>query len=374
MTLTLPDVVSFIVIFLFWLLTVFLLSQRSGFRAGNRLLAVFLISKTLCFLQGMLMRFADQLAPLYPHAYYWGFSFEFLLGPSLYLYTKAFVSGGYRPRQRQLLHLLPFLAHVLYMTARFHRLPVAAKVAWLRSGTVLPALEQQALDTAVFLHFLVYGILALRLVVAHRRRIKDLYSAIEGRRLAWLSSLLVYFLVIWLVSFVNVVWRNLVATAPLISRPVFDLLLLSFASMIVFFGLRQPEIFAAPGPRKEARPRLAPADRERLLARVTSVMETEKPFLNPEITLTDLSRSSGVAPRDLSYLLRDSLNTCFYDYINRHRVEEAKRLLENGAAAGSVVEVLQRSGFNSKSVFNTAFKRHTGLTPTAFRKARQAVS
>jgi hypothetical protein len=74
MTFTGPDVVSFIVIFLFWLLTVFLLSHRSGFRAGNRLLAVFLVSKTLCFLHGMLMRFAEQLAPLYPHAYYWGLS------------------------------------------------------------------------------------------------------------------------------------------------------------------------------------------------------------------------------------------------------------------------------------------------------------
>jgi AraC-like DNA-binding protein len=376
MTFSAPDIVSFIVIFLFWLLTAFLLSHRAGFRAGNRLLAAFLVSKTLCFLHGMLMRFADRLAPLYPHAYYWGISFEFLLGPSLYLYTRALTQGGFHARRRELLHLVPFLAHVGYMTARFHRLPAAAKVAWLRAGG-LGGFEQQAIDTAIFLHFLVYGMLALRLVARHRRRVKDVYAEIQGRRLVWLSSLLVYFLVIWLVSFVNVVWQNLHGPAPLVPWFVFDLLLLSFASMIVFFALRQPELFSVPEPlepRREARPRLAPADRDRLLARVTTVMEEQKPFLNPEITLTDLSRSTGVAARDLSYLLRDALGTCFYDYINRHRVEEAKRLLAQGEDATSVLEVLQRAGFNSKSVFNTAFKRHTGLTPTEFRRGQPLAS
>jgi hypothetical protein len=61
MTLTLPDVVTFIAVFLFWLVTAFLLSHRAGYRAPNAFLAAFLVSKSLCVLNGLFFRFTDQL-------------------------------------------------------------------------------------------------------------------------------------------------------------------------------------------------------------------------------------------------------------------------------------------------------------------------
>ncbi|WP_434668377.1 helix-turn-helix domain-containing protein [Aeromonas sp. NJAU223] len=68
------------------------------------------------------------------------------------------------------------------------------------------------------------------------------------------------------------------------------------------------------------------------------------------------------------------MNACsgghFYDWINRYRVEEAKRLLQGSEE--TVASICYQAGFNSKSTFNTAFRRHTGLTPSAFR--RQAPS
>jgi AraC-like DNA-binding protein len=377
MTLTFSDVVTFIVVFLLWLLAAFLVSHESRNRAGNRLLALFLVSKSLCFIHGLLFRFADQLAPILPHAYFWGISFEFVLGPSLYLYARSLVGGGIRLRARQLLHLIPFLAHVLYMTMRFHRFGSAAKIDLIRTGATLRAGEQLAVDTVIFLHLLIYLLASIRLYFQHRGRIKNVYSRLENKKLAWLGSLLFFFLGVWILSYTNLTWNNLHPQNPLIPWFVFDLLLLCFATMIVLFGLRQPEIFSEAGahldPTSEIRPRLMPADRERLLQKIAASMEKDKPYLNPNITLGELSRCCGVSARDLSYLLRASLNTCFYDYINRHRIEEAKRLLRDGRPRpSSVLEILQQSGFNSKSVFNTAFKRLTGLTPTEYRKAQQA--
>jgi AraC-like DNA-binding protein len=59
----------------------------------------------------------------------------------------------------------------------------------------------------------------------------------------------------------------------------------------------------------------------------------------------------------------------FYDFINRHRIDEASRLLTNPADEKiTILEVLYEVGFNSKSSFNTLFKKYTGLTPTEFRK------
>ncbi|MBN2369610.1 MAG: helix-turn-helix transcriptional regulator [Vicinamibacteria bacterium] len=377
MTLTFSDVVTFIVVFLLWLLAAFLVSHDSRNRAGNRLLALFLLSKSLCFIHGLLFRFADQLVPVWPHAYFWGISFEFVLGPSLYLYARSLVGGGIRLRERQLLHLIPFFVHVSYMALRFHRLGSAAKIDLIRTGAALGAGERIVIDTVIFLHLLVYLLAAVRLYFRHRARIKNVYSRLENKKLAWLGSLLFFFLCVWILSYVNLTWHSLHPPNPLIPWFVFDLLLLSFATMIVLFGLRQPEIFGEIGTdvdsTRESRPRLAPSDRERFLRRITVSMEKDKPYLNPNITLGDLSRYCGVPPRDLSYLLRESLNTCFYDFINRHRIEEAKRLLLDGRSRpSSVIEILQQAGFNSKSVFNTAFKRHTGLTPTEYRKARAA--
>lgn len=361
MKLSLLDVVSFTAIFLFWLLTAFLISIRAGRRAGNWLLASFLTSKGICYLAGLFLRFGCTM-PGWPEAYSVGIAFEFVLGPSLYLYTLSLVAPGYVLRRSHLLHLLPFGIYLACVLAVMH---VQGALPFRRGWA------EQALDTAIFAQCLVYVLLATRLFFRHRRRVRDFYSVLEERRLAWLGSLLFYFLGIWLAGFANVSWYNL-RGSPLIPGFVFDLLLLSFATMIVFFGLHQPELFSgseapAEEPRKDARPRLAASDRDRLLARVSRAMQTERPYLNPDVTLADLSVCSGVPARDLTYLLRESLDTCFYEYINRHRIDEAKRLLGE-EVAGSIVEVMQRAGFNSKSVFNTAFKKHTGMTPTEFRK------
>jgi len=60
------------------------------------------------------------------------------------------------------------------------------------------------------------------------------------------------------------------------------------------------------------------------------------------------------------------MNTSFWDYVNRFRVEEARDLLENNPDV-SIISVCFKVGFNSKSSFNTAFKKMTGMTPTEYR-------
>ena len=59
----------------------------------------------------------------------------------------------------------------------------------------------------------------------------------------------------------------------------------------------------------------------------------------------------------------------FFDFINQFRIDEARSILKNPEKKQfTVLEILYEVGFNSKSSFNTAFKKHTGLTPTQYRK------
>jgi AraC-like DNA-binding protein len=73
--------------------------------------------------------------------------------------------------------------------------------------------------------------------------------------------------------------------------------------------------------------------------------------------------------RDLSLLINHKLDQHFFDFINSFRIEKAKKILEDSSKnKTTVLEILYEVGFNSKSSFNTAFKKHVGLTPTQYRK------
>jgi AraC-like DNA-binding protein len=98
-------------------------------------------------------------------------------------------------------------------------------------------------------------------------------------------------------------------------------------------------------------------------------MEREKPFLNPGLTLSDISEKTSIPVRSLSEVINNSLNKNFYDFINSYRIKESQRLLEDSAVnRKTVLEILYEVGFNTKSSFNEAFKRHAGLTPTQYKK------
>ena len=98
-------------------------------------------------------------------------------------------------------------------------------------------------------------------------------------------------------------------------------------------------------------------------------MDSQRPWLEPELSLEQLASRLSLRPKLLSQLINESLRQNFFEFVNRYRIEEAKRLLTNPVDKKiTVLEVLYEVGFNSKSSFNTIFKKHTGLTPSEFKK------
>ena len=102
-------------------------------------------------------------------------------------------------------------------------------------------------------------------------------------------------------------------------------------------------------------------------ARVERFMEDEKPFLNANLSLSQLARQMGMVPRDLSFIINHGFDKNFFDFVGEYRIRYAIGLLELRQAGKTILEVMYESGFNSKSVFNTAFKQKTGMTPTQYR-------
>src|SRR6266498_1011760 len=98
-------------------------------------------------------------------------------------------------------------------------------------------------------------------------------------------------------------------------------------------------------------------------------MRKEKSYLQSELSLNQLAAELSVKPKILSQIINEKLGQNFFDFINTYRIEEAKRLLvEHEDPKITVLEILYEVGFNSKSSFNTVFKKNTGLTPSDFKK------
>lgn len=104
-----------------------------------------------------------------------------------------------------------------------------------------------------------------------------------------------------------------------------------------------------------------------LLINATKEKELYKQHDMSRATLTD---HTGISINRISELINKHFGVNFPEWVNTYRIEEAKSMLHSEVFEGSIKEVYFDVGFNSKSAFNKAFKKHTGLTPTAFRQSK----
>jgi AraC-like DNA-binding protein len=151
---------------------------------------------------------------------------------------------------------------------------------------------------------------------------------------------------------------------------IVDIGFLGFASALVYKALIMPAVFLDSIYNKKYKTSpLAESDKIRYLQRIDACMKTDRPYLNPALTLNDLSKKASVPTQYISQILNETLNQKFYDYINAYRIEETKNRLSDPHQSGkTITEIYLESGFNSKSVFNAAFKKLIGMTPREFRE------
>jgi AraC-like DNA-binding protein len=111
------------------------------------------------------------------------------------------------------------------------------------------------------------------------------------------------------------------------------------------------------------------ADVQRQINVLNDFMKTHEPYLEPDLSIERLASLQSTDTKALSALINNYMGTNFFTYVNTFRIQKAKIMLVNPQnSKHSVLHILYEVGFNSKSSFNTAFKKHTGQTPTAYRK------
>lgn len=314
------------------------------------------------------------------------------LGASFYCYTRRMTGLGVG--RRQAWHLLPlplWLGVILLVRVR-------AAPDWLFLGAVL----------TLQLLTLVYGLAVLWRLRQYHHTVRQNFSSMRRRDLHWLSRLTAALMVLLLLWF----------PATLLDGAWGILLLLGRLAVLCFagwFGMRHVPVFvpnwqgalpstpalpaqaastptaavvleAEPEPMPEPQPEpaadakyarsgMTAATAEEIGRRLLNRSRQQHDFREPDLTLAELAERVGTSPQLLSQYLNEVQEVTFYDYINGLRVGDVQRMMADPARCNdSLLDLSLAAGFNSRSTFNAAFKKVTGVTPSQWRKQAGSMS
>ncbi|MCP5050312.1 MAG: helix-turn-helix domain-containing protein, partial [bacterium] len=120
---------------------------------------------------------------------------------------------------------------------------------------------------------------------------------------------------------------------------------------------------------KKDRSQLPPAFVRECVQKLRQRMEVEKVYRDVNISLQSLAEKISIPSYQLSQIINDTFKQNFSDYINTHRIEEAKQIFVNPKSdERKITSVALEVGFNSTTAFYTAFKKYTGMTPSRYKK------
>ena len=214
-----------------------------------------------------------------------------------------------------------------------------------------------------------------------RRRLGTEYSYNSGRlRLNWLNFISLLFSVIF-TTYLIVGGINALSFSQIIDLEILShigLTVLAYA--VSYFGLKQTMLFKTryPKPRitesnsaaNDIKSRFTKDEANSLIAKLNVHMEEKMPYLNPELTLSELSSDLNISKYDLTFLLNNHIGKNFFSYVNEYRLNKVVENLKDPHFDHlTIISLAFDSGFNSKSTFNSLFKQHTGKTPSEYKKS-----
>ncbi|MEM7572052.1 MAG: AraC family transcriptional regulator [Bacteroidota bacterium] len=176
------------------------------------------------------------------------------------------------------------------------------------------------------------------------------------------------FIILW--TTVALIWLTyLLIFLGLIPVYLFGALAYSFLVLLLFYFVTKEGQALLPREKYVQQP-LSNQESAQYLAMIRNKMETDKSYLNPDLTIQQLSQELKLPAKLISRVINEQLRLNFSAFINSYRIEEAKRRLKSAAYRPyTIASIAYDCGFNSISSFNTTFKVMTQQTPSQFRKA-----
>lgn len=227
-----------------------------------------------------------------------------------------------------------------------------------------------------------YVIVSNRKIMKHRKNILYFTSSIENVDLKWLQYIGVGVACMSFMWALEILFR--LSEKSIIYDTLSNLTYLTSVFLIAYHSMKQKEIYPFTVKVQdeimeivseteipiENRKKLLTDDKlEQTKTTLIHLMDSKKPFLDCELSLVKLADMMNTSTHLLSYVINTGFNENFYQFVNRYRIEESKKLLLDPEMNHlNLIGIGYEVGFNSKTVFNTTFKKLTNLTPTEFKK------
>ncbi|MEI6347476.1 MAG: helix-turn-helix domain-containing protein [Bacteroidota bacterium] len=368
---------------------------------SNKILGFFMIITSIQFL------FVIDLGSieLINLGYYIAIPLMFANAPLLYYYVVKLTSEKSINNKVFLLHFLPSLIILIINIITYSQLSDEIKLLILNQQ---PLTSISASDTYLFniyktvyqisslyiynIQVIIYGILMLMRYFRHRKTIKLYFSYTEKISLQWI---LLFILIFWGITAYELFLYDLY-------RDFYHYILFAYIGFVGYFGFKQHDIYVQeiiedsnnktkiiieersvevkelesinndPSPilnTNEKTERISSKQVNEYVSRLEAIMITDKPHLNSNLNISELAEILGVHRNTLSMIINDFYHKNFFLFINEYRIEEAKKkLIDHNFDNLSIEGIAKSVGFNSKSVFNPAFKNITGVTPAEYKK------
>lgn len=312
-------------------LSVYLLTLKKGSRQSNIFLGLALLGLTIRIGKSVL----NYYVPLDEWERNIGISGIFIAGPCLWLYGISLLEKHKVFTYRAYLHFLPWLIFVLFLK-------------------VIPSsgnFENYWNYGIVVFHLAIYLIISWYYLLQHRTHVsKSVFS--------WYRNILIGATLIWFYYLGNFLNYNLYY----ITGPIFYTLLVYALSYLFinrnYFSLDKYSSSTIDRNTSKA-----------LFQNIKTIFSNEHLYLDHSIALNTVAKKLDISPRIVSQVINENEQQNFYEFVNQYRIDKAKTLLADPNYSNEkIVAIAYDSGFGTATSFNVAFKRKTGMTPTAYRK------
>lgn len=297
----------------------------------------------------------------------------FLLSPLYYFYVRTILNNQFTFQRTDAWHLLPAIVCFILIIP-YYLLPGDLKYQRFMSFDV--SVPRQGVDfkiwfhLAFFLQCLIYSIYVIRDlnntgILEDQRMSRKVVAAV--RWLRRFSFIFIIFMCAYLITFTYISFQNLFLFEVL---RVFSLLTSAFIYSIVYWSFKKSDLLNS----VEVPESTTVSSKPEIENQIIEFFEKDKIHFDPKLDLYTISRRLDMNTQYLSKYIGQTFNCNFTYLVNSYRVEEAKRRMRNPEHDHlSLLGIGMEVGFATKNTFTRAFQKHTGMTPSEFRKSQKKV-
>ena len=360
--------IKIVTLFALSFFSIFLITYKKGGKRINLLLGLVYTYQALESLNGTFYRFFDYWSIEFPWVFYSTEITFFLCGPTIFFFFRFAIDPDDRFTKKSLVHLIPAVLHTAFLFFKFHWHSNEVKTALLQSQVMSPTED-------FVIHFLKNAFVIFYLIISAHFIIK---AEVVGRKnKSWLIFFLVAFVIVEIIQilhFIDLMTRTYNTVIYNTTSTIWCIIAIATMYKVLqnpLILLNDEDFENQPiGKKSIQQKEIINPEFDELVIKIKEEFIDRKMFFNPELNLQKASIELSNSSKKVSQVINEHFKMSFSDFLNFHRIEEAKvRLANPEEASKTIIEIAYEVGFNSKATFNRAFTKFVGQSPTQYKKS-----